>query len=45
MSVPTISLNDGNRIPVLAFGTGSKNKGKAGNLVLSTDFPPIFFRT
>jgi len=29
MSVPAIPLNDGNRIPVLAFGTGSKFGGKA----------------
>ncbi|KAI9432123.1 NADP-dependent oxidoreductase domain-containing protein [Lactarius indigo] len=29
MSVPTTLLNDGNQIPVLAFGTGSKLKYKA----------------
>jgi len=28
MSVPTTSLNDGNEIPILAFGTGSKFKDK-----------------
>ncbi|KAI9510791.1 NADP-dependent oxidoreductase domain-containing protein [Russula earlei] len=28
MAVPTTTLNDGNEIPVLAFGTGSKFKGK-----------------
>ncbi|KAH8997150.1 NADP-dependent oxidoreductase domain-containing protein [Lactarius hatsudake] len=29
MSVPTTPLNDGNQIPVIAFGTGSKLKFKA----------------
>jgi diketogulonate reductase-like aldo/keto reductase len=44
MTVPAIPLNDGNRIPVLAFGTGSKLKGKASNPVLSTDLPPTLFK-
>lgn len=44
MSVPTIPLNDGNRIPDLAFGTGSKLRGKASNPVLLTDWPPTLFK-
>ena len=44
MSVPAIPLNDGNRIPVLAFGTGSKFKGKASSPVISTDLPPTLFQ-
>jgi hypothetical protein len=43
MSVPAIPLNDGNRIPILAFGTGSKFRGKASKPVLSTDLPLTFF--
>jgi hypothetical protein len=46
MSLPTISLNDGNQIPILAFGTGSKFKGKASFLVLPNYFSStLLFRT
>ena len=43
MSVPAIPLNDGNRIPVLAFGTGSKFRGKASNLVYQLTCHPLLF--